>query len=394
MHTAGRFALHLYPSIKKVCPDCPSSNYIEELMRLAGLLHDIGHGPFGHFFDDNYLKQFSASHETISKAIIKTMLSSLLRKVRRSPSGDFAKDEVINPSHISFLVEKPKEDRTLSSFPQWLKFLLPLFSGIYTVDNLDYVLRDSYITGFSRAPIDLERILHYTFVSSEGLTFHGAGKTALLNFVNARLSLYSAVYYHRATRSIDLCLKDIFPETMKVIFENKNPINHLNDYFYLTEWSLFESVGKWKYSKKQNIRQLGRKWDKILMRQRQWKMVYEKFERLKNTENYADIFYSDVKRLEAKIKENISPHKIDFRIDIPALDPRPDNPVAMGDKQIFLYEPASGKIQKETLKELLEFVPSRVYLCRIYAHNDKYKKELVRAFEKIFRTREVLSTNV
>ena len=394
MHVAGRFALHLYPSIKKVCPDCPSSNYIEELMRLAGLLHDIGHGPFGHFFDDNYLKQFDVSHETISKTIIEKKLASLLKRIKRSPSGDFAKVEIINPLHISFLIEKPKKDRTHSSFPKWLKFLLPLFSGIYTVDNLDYVLRDSYITGFSRSPIDLERILHYTFISSKGLTLHGAGKTALLNFVNARLSLYSAVYYHRATRSIDLCLKDIFQETMKLVFKNKNPINHLNDYLYLTEWSLFASVDKWKYSSNQSICRLGMEWEKILMRQRQWKMVYEKFERLKDTENYADIFYSDVERLEAKIKENLYPNKIDFRLDIPALDPRPDNPMAMGDKQIFLYEPGSGKIQKETLKELFEFVPSRVYLCRIYARQDKHREKLIKAFEEIFRTKDAMHTNV
>ena len=181
---------------------------------------------------------------------------------------------------------------------------------------------------------------------------------------------------------------------MKVVFKNKNPINHLNDYLYLTEWSLFAGVDKWKYNSNQSIRRLGREWEKILMRQRQWKMVYEKFIRLKDTENYANIFYSDAKGLESKMKENLYPNKIDFRIDIPALDPRPDNPMAMGDKQIFLYEPASGKIQKETLKQLLEFVPSRIYLCRIYAHNDKYKKELVRAFEEIFRTREALSTNI
>ena len=43
MHVAGEFAKHLYPSLNDVCKDTPSFNYIEELLRLAGLLHDIGH---------------------------------------------------------------------------------------------------------------------------------------------------------------------------------------------------------------------------------------------------------------------------------------------------------------------------------------------------------------
>jgi HD superfamily phosphohydrolase len=63
MYLAGRFARHLYPSLKAAVPDCPSANYVEELLRVAALLHDIGHGPFGHFFDDNYLEQFGLTHE-------------------------------------------------------------------------------------------------------------------------------------------------------------------------------------------------------------------------------------------------------------------------------------------------------------------------------------------
>jgi HD superfamily phosphohydrolase len=62
MHVAGRFARHLYPFLKKAVKEVPSANYVEEFLRVTALVHDIGHGPFCHFFDDNYLHAFHASH--------------------------------------------------------------------------------------------------------------------------------------------------------------------------------------------------------------------------------------------------------------------------------------------------------------------------------------------
>ena len=105
---------------------------------------------------------------------------------------------------------------------QWLKFLQQLFSGIYTVDNLDYVQRDAYMTGFSLDMVDMRRLLFYSFFSDRGLTLHQAGISAFTRFLNARLSLYSTVYYHRTTRAIDFHMQEIFPRDAEQDFPGQS----------------------------------------------------------------------------------------------------------------------------------------------------------------------------
>ena len=97
MHVAGRFARQLYPSLCALEPSCPSLPYVEEVLRMAALLHDVGHGPFGHFFDENHLAQYGIGHEAVGAHIITHALDEALRGLRRSPSGPFAPQEVLEP---------------------------------------------------------------------------------------------------------------------------------------------------------------------------------------------------------------------------------------------------------------------------------------------------------
>ena len=393
MHVAGRVAKHLYPSLKKIVKDCPSENFIEELLRVTALLHDVGHGPFGHFFDENFLSDYGITHEDIGQSIIEKELGRIIKQITRSPNGFFLKNEKINPEHVAFLIKKdgvtPPEN-----YPRWLQLLLPLFNGIYTVDNMDYVLRDSYMCGIAIGPVDIERLIYYSFYTEEGLTIHKSGTSALTMFLNARLYLYSNVYYHRTTRAIDMHLKEIFKETLNKIFPY-NPIERRREYLELTDWSLAQEVTRWKNSDEEGKMKLSKEWSMILNRLPKWKMVYGKTISIKELETGKTVIKDEdwEKRIRTYLPQKIKNYKL--MVDTAVQDPRPENPLSMEQRQIYIYDPITKTVSTEMLKELFEYIPSKIIHYRVFAQNHDYDKELSDAAEKGLKYRkEAIKTNV
>ena len=86
----------------------------------------------------------------------------MLRGLRRSPSGAFDAGEVIDPEWICYLMGK-SYTQPLTSHPKWLPHLKPLLSGVFTADNMDYVLRDAYMCG-GRDRADRHRPHHLLLV--------------------------------------------------------------------------------------------------------------------------------------------------------------------------------------------------------------------------------------
>src|SRR5262249_32550426 len=142
-------------------------------------------------------------------------------------------------------------------------------------DNMDYVLRDAYMCGVSvLGPIEMDRIIYYSFFSEKGLTLERGGLRAFVMFLNARFYMYTNGYYHRTTPGIDLRLKEIFRDTMRLIFPY-DLNRELHPYLHLTEWTLLEEVGRWEHADDAERKTLAQEWRQILDRRLRWRMSHE-----------------------------------------------------------------------------------------------------------------------
>ena len=383
MHLAGEWARHLYPSLKVSCGDVPSAQLVEETMRMAGLLHDVGHGPFGHFFDENYLDRWGIDHEDIGRALITGALADRIGDLGASPSADFATGERIDPRWVAYLISS----RELEGFeaPAWLTVLRPALVGAFSADNMDYVPRDSYICGVSAGPVDVQRIIHYSFVSERGLTLHAHAAEALYMFLNARLYLYSQVYFHRTVRRIDLQMREVFRPTLELLLGG-NPLDRLDRYLGLTEWSLLSDVDSWAHGGGDGRqRELGQAWAAVVARKLKWKLIYQGHTEARDVPSGALTMTRDEFARQIRDRLPSSLGDIVFEVDVAAQESRAFNPMT-DTADILFYEPLEGRYQRSSVLDIFRRLPVRMALYRIFARDETHREELIKAANQILAT--------
>lgn len=364
MHLASRLVDHLYDSLKAVTTDVPSRGYVECLMRMAALLHDVGHGPFGHFFDAHFLADHGLTHELLGAIIIRQQLGELLQGVRRCPDSQLEQGERLDPDQIAYLIQRPHAEAA-DTQATWLKRLRSLFCGIYTADNMDFVLRDAFMTGYSTRAFDLERLLHYSFFSDAGMTIHARGMDALIRFMQARADLFRAVYFHRTVRAIDLTLESLFLESKSLLFPD-NPRENLTAYLRFTEWSLLVDVARWVTSDGPR-RRLGAQWQNLLGRRLQWRAACERNVVFARGESEAGSIFADENTAAERIRSELPAEwkSLQLRADLPRHLHRPHTrgPAA---RQNFLYDAAKRRTRPLTDDQLFRQLPTAHRSCRIY----------------------------
>lgn len=161
-----------------------NSDDIENL-RLGGLLHDIGHGPFSHLFEEVLQKKKKITHEEIGRDLI-----------LQTEIGDFLSQYGFNKKFLTQLAFGKSKHQ----------FMNEIISGGLSADMMDYLPRDGYFTGAEHAKIDFKRIVQSLGVYKKKLSLDKSSLYSFESMMISRYQMFKAVYFHKTVRSAEVML--------------------------------------------------------------------------------------------------------------------------------------------------------------------------------------------
>jgi HD superfamily phosphohydrolase len=220
MYLAGRVAEN--PNISQKISEKET-----EMVRIAALLHDVGHGPFSHVFEQLLDKELGKTHEDMTQWIIeKSELEDKLGKSGYDPKE-------IGKLAIGTL-HRPKK-----------AFLDQIISSAVDVDKLDFVVRDTHHTGAEYGYIDIFRLIHAMNVLGENLAVDLGALSALESFIIARIESFKSIYFHRAGRAAQIMLATAMEEANEELgltnFKTPEEYLAMDDY---TVWAMLRTCKK------------------------------------------------------------------------------------------------------------------------------------------------------
>ncbi|HEU0251891.1 MAG TPA: HD domain-containing protein [Pyrinomonadaceae bacterium] len=169
--------------------------------RAAALLHDIGHGSFSHVME----KVLNFHHERWTVQVILDQQSEI-GELLRSHSPDL-------PQKVASIIEGKFQPSALAQ----------LVSSQLDVDRMDYLLRDSLMTGAKYGIYDLEWIINALAIdeAEDRVYVQARGVYAVEEYLQARYYMFRQVYFHRTLRSAEAVLRSIIRRALQLIDEGK-----------------------------------------------------------------------------------------------------------------------------------------------------------------------------
>jgi HD superfamily phosphohydrolase len=224
-----------------------SEDKLQEL-RLAALLHDVGHGPFSHLFEEVLESKCNMTHEDMGKKVI-----------LESEISDVLSGHGYNPSDIC----------RLSFGESRSSFLNEIIAGSLSADIMDYLPRDSLFTGAEYGKIDYHRLIaSFEVVATGHLAINKSALYSFESMLISRYEMFKAVYFHKTVRSAEVMLLHSLAQADNHLQITKISID---EFLNLTDEITLEQICS--FDKNDNASKLAKDYrDRRLL-----KCVYEKF---------------------------------------------------------------------------------------------------------------------
>lgn len=201
---------------------------IYESIKIGGLVHDLGHGPFSHIFDDIILRDSThenKSHEVRSEILIERILKRLFKD----------KIETRQIQFIASIVNPKKGD------VGWVYQIVCNYLNGIDVDKMDYISRDA-ITLYNVRNLQFDRLLLDICIdSNNNLCYPNKDGYFITELFRMRYSLHKLVYNHKTVKLIEYYIK-IMCELMEPILMFKQSIMDMDKFILLTDETLFEMI--------------------------------------------------------------------------------------------------------------------------------------------------------
>ena len=189
----------------------PSSSNISkriiQIMRLCALLHDCGHLPFSHTFENKFEDK---KHEYFGNCIVEKS------KINEILSGNGYDPKTIGALINQEILLKDPNSRELTE-------LSPLLHSDADADRMDYLLRDAYFTGVPYGNFDINRICNFVNLIDRKICFFEKAQEALEDFLFSRFQMYKIVYIHKTAIGYELLLHKLYDYFDKYSEKNNIP---------------------------------------------------------------------------------------------------------------------------------------------------------------------------
>lgn len=328
-------------------------------VRLAALLHDVGHAPFSHLFEPLLVKYLSRNHEEMSSWII-----------ANSKLAEVISAQGLDPKELSALAvgRLSRTDKP---------FLNQIISSSFDVDKMDFVVRDSYHTGAGYGSVDVFRLIYTMDILDGNLAADITALPTLESLILARLESFKAIYFHRACRAVQMMLLkalDAAKEDLEIL-KVKTPDEYL-------EWDDFRVWSRLSTNPE------SREIIKALSERKLLKCAYERTFFAKD-ELVTSVFTKQNVRL--KLEEEIA-----IKADIPASDVGIDLPslpsvpyhyamqIGPIDIPIFSRMPSGEKVPQKIseLSKVVEALRVFMNIIRVYT-KEEYRQRVTEAAAKV-----------